>query len=90
MATLQNSDGSYAFDTVANDPLKVQIFTLSNGLKVYMSVNKEAPRIQTLIATKAGSQNDPSDATGLAHYLEHMLFKGLSLGRGSDLTKDDV
>ena len=78
MATLQNSDGSYAFDTVANDPLKVQIFTLSNGLKVYMSVNKEAPRIQTLIATKAGSKNDPSDATGLAHYLEHMLFKGTS------------
>ena len=56
----------------------VKIYTLANGLKVYMSVNKDAPRIQTFIATRAGSKNDPSDATGLAHYLEHMLFKGTS------------
>lgn len=59
-----------------NDPYKVQIYTLNNGLHVYLSVYKNAPRIQTLISTKAGSKFDPADATGLAHYLEHMLFKG--------------
>lgn len=45
-------------------------------MKVYISVNKNAPRVQTAIAVRAGSKTDPSDATGLAHYLEHMLFKG--------------
>ncbi|MEQ1733465.1 MAG: insulinase family protein [Bacteroidia bacterium] len=60
----------------ATDPLKVETFTLANGLKVIVSNNKAEPRIQCAIAVKAGSKNDPADATGLAHYLEHMLFKG--------------
>jgi predicted Zn-dependent peptidase len=68
----------YKYETVAGDALGAKMYTLKNGLKVYMSVNKDAPRIQTFIATRAGSKNDPSDATGLAHYLEHMLFKGTS------------
>ncbi|MCW5908985.1 MAG: insulinase family protein [Chitinophagales bacterium] len=66
------------FETVADDPMKVRIYTLKNGLKVYLSVNKDAPRIQTLIAVKAGSKFDPPQTTGLAHYLEHMVFKGTS------------
>lgn len=66
------------YETVENDPMKVKIHTLKNGLKVYMSVVKDAPRIQTYVVTRAGSKNDPADATGLAHYLEHMLFKGTS------------
>lgn len=66
----------YTFQSVPNDPMQVRIYTLDNGLKVYLSQNKDEPRIQTNIAVRAGSKNDPSDATGLAHYLEHMLFKG--------------
>ena len=66
----------YIFESVAGDPLKARIYRLSNGLTVYLSSNPDLPRIQTYIVTKAGSKNDPSDATGLAHYLEHMLFKG--------------
>lgn len=58
------------------DPMQTRIYTLENGLKVYLSVNKEAPRVNTAIAIRAGSKNDPANATGLAHYLEHMLFKG--------------
>ncbi len=69
-------DGKFTYTTVTNDPLKARIYTLKNGLTVYLSVNKDAPRIQTMIPVRAGSKNDPSDATGLAHYLEHMLFKG--------------
>jgi predicted Zn-dependent peptidase len=63
-------------ETVANDPFNAKIYTLKNGLKVYISVNKNAPRIQTMIAVKAGSKFDPPQTTGLAHYLEHMMFKG--------------
>ena len=66
----------YEYKTYPNDPLNVREYTLKNGLKVFMSVYKDAPRIQTYIAVRAGSKNDPKETTGLAHYLEHMLFKG--------------
>ena len=66
----------YNYRTFDNDPMGVREYTLDNGLKVFMSVYKDAPRIQTYIAVRAGSKNDPHETTGLAHYLEHMLFKG--------------
>ncbi|MDR2841355.1 MAG: insulinase family protein, partial [Paludibacter sp.] len=66
----------YKYESVAGDPLNTRIYTLDNGLKVYMSVYKDAPRIQTYIAVRAGGKNDPAETTGLAHYLEHLLFKG--------------
>ncbi len=58
------------------DPLGVRVYTLSNGLKVYISVNKDKPRIQANIAVRVGSKNDPAETTGLSHYLEHLMFKG--------------
>jgi len=66
----------YRYETVPNDPLKARIYTLNNGLKVYMTVNKETPRIQTYIAVRVGGKNDPAETTGLAHYFEHLMFKG--------------
>ncbi|MFD1874712.1 M16 family metallopeptidase [Hymenobacter bucti] len=68
----------YTYTTVPNDPLGVRVYKLANGLTVYLSDYKNAPRIQTYIAVRAGSKNDPATATGLAHYLEHMVFKGTS------------
>ena len=62
--------------TKADSYFPVKEYTLKNGLKVFISVNKDAPRIQTAITVKAGSKFDPPQTTGLAHYLEHMLFKG--------------
>ena len=62
--------------TYKNDPMNVIHYTLDNGLQVYLSVNKDVPRIQTYIAVRVGSKNDPSESTGLSHYLEHLLFKG--------------
>jgi predicted Zn-dependent peptidase len=70
------TEGTYPYTTVSGDPTQTRTYVLKNGLTVMLSVNKEKPRIQTYIATKAGSKNDPHDHTGLAHYLEHMLFKG--------------
>ncbi len=71
-------ENGYNYEIVTNDPLKTRIYTLNNGLKVYLTVNKDEPRIQTYIAVKAGSTYDPAETTGLAHYLEHMMFKGNS------------
>ena len=66
----------YKYQTVKGDPMHTRIYTLDNGLKVYLSVNKEKPRIQTYIGVRTGSRNDPAETTGLAHYLEHLMFKG--------------
>lgn len=68
----------YTYETVKNDQAGVRVYTLKNGLKVYLAKNEDAPRIQTYIPVRTGSNNDPSDNTGLAHYLEHMVFKGTS------------
>ena len=75
LAALAASCGS-KYETVKGDPLQAKIYTLDNGLTVYMTVNKDEPRIQTYIAVRAGGKDDPADNTGLAHYLEHMMFKG--------------
>ena len=66
----------YKYQTVPGDLMKTRIYTLDNGLTVYLSVNNEKPRIQTYIAVRTGSRNDPPETTGLAHYLEHLMFKG--------------
>lgn len=66
----------FAYESVANDPTGLRLYTLDNGLKVYLSKNVDEPKIQTYIAVRAGSNYDPKESTGLAHYLEHMVFKG--------------
>ena len=68
----------YEYLTVINDDNKVRIYTLKNGLKVFLAQNFDAPKIQTYIPVRTGSNRDPKDNTGLAHYLEHMMFKGTS------------
>ncbi len=66
----------YAYDSVPGDPLHTKIYTLPNGLKVFMSQNPREPRIQAYIAVRVGGKNDPAETTGLAHYFEHLMFKG--------------
>ncbi len=66
----------HQFRTVDGDPLQTLQYTLPNGLKVFMTVNNEKPRIQTYIPVRVGGKNDPAETTGLAHYFEHLMFKG--------------
>ena len=73
---LGSCSSKYTYETVPDDPLQARIYTLDNGLKVYMSVNPDEPRIQTYIAVRVGGKNDPAETTGLAHYFEHLMFKG--------------
>jgi zinc protease len=83
-------DSKYPYESVDNDPFGMRVYTLDNGLKIYISVNKAEPRVQTNIAVRTGSKQDPADATGLAHYLEHMLFKGTSELGSLDWEKEKV
>lgn len=68
----------FEFKTIPNDPFSVKQYQLQNGLKLFLCVNKNEPRIFTNIAVAAGSKQDPAEFTGLAHYMEHLLFKGTS------------
>ena len=78
------------FRSVPGDPIQVQMHTLANGLKLFLSVNKYEPRVYTEIAVRAGSKHDPADTTGLAHYFEHMMFKGTDKMGSLDWPKEKV
>jgi len=88
MGSLNATAKDYHYTTVPGDAMKTRIYTLDNGLKVYMSVNKEKPRLQANIAVKTGSRNDPAETTGLAHYLEHLMFKGTTHFGTTDVAKE--
>ena len=80
----------YTYKYVTNDPTQARFYTLKNGLTVILSPTKKDPRIQAYVATKAGSKTDPATNTGLAHYLEHMLFKGTDKYGSLDWAKEKV
>ena len=84
-----NDSNGYKYEYVEGDPTGARIYTLNNGLKIYLSVNQDEPRISTFIAVKAGAINDPRETTGLAHYFEHMMFKGSSKIASLDWEKEE-
>ena len=86
----QTDASGYNYETVSNDPTGLRLYTLENGLKVYLSKNTDEPKIQTYIAVRAGSNYDPKESTGLAHYLEHMVFKGTHKIGTADWEKEKV
>jgi len=88
--SMKNHVTHYPYSSVPGDSIHTRIYTLRNGLTVYMSPYKDKPRIYTSIAVRAGSKNDPAETTGLAHYLEHMLFKGTDALGSLDYEKERV
>lgn len=82
------SGNGYTYKYVTNDPMQARFYTLKNGLTVILSPTKKDPRIQAYVAVKAGSKTDPRTNTGLAHYLEHMVFKGTDKYGSLDWTKE--
>lgn len=84
----QASSGGYDYKFVTNDPTQSRFYTLKNGLTVILSPSKKEPRVQAYIAVKAGSKTDPATHTGLAHYLEHLLFKGTDQFGSLDWAKE--
>jgi predicted Zn-dependent peptidase len=73
-----------------NDPAKVTIHRLSNGMTVYLSPDSQEPSVVAHVVVRAGSAQDPQRSTGLAHYLEHMLFKGSTQLGTLDYAKEKV
>ncbi len=75
---------------LAHDALGVTVHRLPNGLTIYLSPNRQEPRVSFEIAVRAGSRHDPPEATGMAHYLEHMQFKGTSRLGTIDYAKEKL
>jgi predicted Zn-dependent peptidase len=82
------SAGGYTYKYVINDPSKSRFYTLKNGLTVILSPNDKEPNIEFRMAIRAGSNTDPGNNTGLAHYLEHLLFKGTDKFGTTDFAKE--
>jgi predicted Zn-dependent peptidase len=85
----KGAGSKYKYESVKGDPLNARIYTLDNGLKVYMSVNKDKPRINSYIVVRVGGKNDPPETTGLAHYFEHLMFKGTKSFGTSDYVAEE-
>lgn len=84
----KGASGGYTYRYVTNDPTQSRFYTLKNGLTVILSQNNKDPRITYKMAVRAGSNHDPSSNTGLAHYLEHLLFKGTDKYGTLDFAKE--
>src|SRR5437868_8518141 len=51
-------------------------FTLSNGLQVVVVPNHRVPAVTQMVWYKTGAADDPRGKSGIAHFLEHLMFKG--------------
>jgi zinc protease len=71
-------------------PLKVESYQLENGLTVYLNVDKTMPMVNGMVVVKGGAKRDPKDATGIAHYFEHILFKGTDEIGSIDYQKEKI
>lgn len=54
---------------------RVSNFTLGNGLEVVVVEDNRAPVVVHMVWYRAGSADEPPGASGIAHFLEHMMFK---------------
>lgn len=70
--------------------LHIETATLSNGMKLVLCEDHAKPEIYGGVCVHAGSKNDPPDATGMAHYFEHIMFKGTDLIGTTDWEAEKV
>jgi zinc protease len=68
--------GAFAQTTVTSPPPAT--FTLANGLNVVVIEDHRTPVVTQMIWYKVGSADETPGKSGLAHFLEHLMFKGTS------------
>ena len=56
--------------------LSIQRFTLDNGLRVVLNVDKSSPTIAVAVTYDVGSRNELPNRSGFAHLFEHLMFQG--------------
>lgn len=60
----------------ADEPFKAQEFALPNGMQVVVIPDPRAPVVTHMVWFRTGSADDPRDAGGIAHFFEHLMFRG--------------
>jgi zinc protease len=65
----------------------VRVETLDNGLRVYLKPVAGSPTVTVMTAYKVGSSDEDLTATGLSHYLEHLMFKGTDKIKPGDIDR---
>ncbi|MCI4669824.1 MAG: insulinase family protein [Bacteroidia bacterium] len=73
-----------------NPLLKVQSYQLDNGLTIFLNEDSTATRVFGAVMVNAGAKHEFPEATGMAHYLEHLLFKGTQTMGTKDFEKERV
>jgi len=59
-----------------NPALQVESYQLENGLTILLNPDPTASKVFGAVMVNAGAKHESPEATGMAHYLEHLLFKG--------------
>jgi zinc protease len=75
---------SPAVSMAADDP--VTTFVLDNGMQVVVVEDHRAPVVQHMVWYRAGSADEPKGASGVAHFLEHLLFKATDTLEAGELS----
>jgi zinc protease len=61
---------------LAQAPAPVEQFTLANGMTVIIKPDRRAPTVAHMLWVRVGSMDEVDGTSGVAHALEHMMFKG--------------
>ena len=80
----------FCFNCENSSPLDVEVYTLENGLTVMLNEDRNETSVFGAVVIDGGGKRDPADATGIAHYLEHVLFKGTSKMGTTNYAKEKV
>ena len=76
-----------ATPALAEVPQGVTHFTLDNGMEAVVIEDHRAPVVVQMVWYKVGSADEKPGKTGLAHYLEHLMFKGTDKLAPGELSK---
>jgi zinc protease len=68
--------GLWAGRSHASSPINVSHFKLANGLEVVVIPDRRAPVVTHMVWYRVGSADEPAGKSGIAHFLEHLMFKG--------------
>lgn len=66
----------FASEGLAAPSAKISYFKLANGLEVVVIPDRRTPVITHMVWYKVGSADEPAGKSGIAHFLEHLMFKG--------------
>ena len=77
----------FGFQSVPSADTSVGEHTLANGMQVIVKTDRRAPVVVSMVWYKVGSVDEVNGVTGVAHVLEHMMFKGTKSNPKADFSK---